>query len=295
MMLARAKLLIGSFLLLALPSLSAAPLADQFKKAGCVEICDRQRTAVAFDALYVYFDAFIEALQKNPLLAHKLYGAKERFLRSKDRNLYSTDTFGFFDESNREGRHQVAFYYSTHLHAFISSRYPELSRVPEIARFLDACLEIQKPYGHLFEEAAAELGLGAIFSTHCQSPPILLKVIKYLPSYTATRPHYDGSAFSLFLDSTNYPSLLLCPYKASYAIEDFSSPIREFSRTKDQNSILLIPGTLLAEFSIDPTPHIVTPSGKVRYATIAFAMRAHYVPHRIEHSPLPTFKPKQAD
>ena len=54
--------------------------------------------------------------------------------------------------------------------------------------------------------------------------------------------------------------------------------------------MLLIPGALLTEFSIYPTPHIITQSGKVRYAAIAFAMRPHYIPEKAELASLPNFK-----
>jgi hypothetical protein len=271
-------------LFFALQSLCAAPLAEQFKRAGYVEICDKNHETKAFDSLYAYFDELIEFLQTNPVWTQKLYSAKERFIRSKDRNYYSTDFFGFYDESGR--RSQISFYYSTHYHEFICSRYPEFNQIPEIIRFFDACLEIQKPCGNLFDEAADELGLETIFASKYGHPPILLKVIKYFPSYSATTPHYDGTAFSLFLNSTDNQSLLLSPYKSSFTVEDFSSPPREFS----QNSMLLIPGVLLTEFSIYPTPHIAAQSGKIRYATIAFGMRPNFSQQKIELSPLPSFK-----
>lgn len=260
------------FLLFTFQVLSATSLEEDFKQKGYLEICDRK--PVSFDALYSYFDNLIDFFQKNPSWAQKLYGAKERFIRSKDRNLYSTDFFGFYHES-----HQISFYYSSHFHEFISSHYPEFNGVPEISCFFEACLAIQKPCTHLFEETAAELSLEMIF-------PILVKVVKYLPSYMATRPHYDGSAFSLFLDSTDNQSLLLAPYKSLLTVDDFSPPVREF-----QNSILLIPGALLTEFSIYPTPHIVSGSGKIRYAAIAFAMRPNGSSQKNALSLLPTFTP----
>jgi hypothetical protein len=172
------------------------------------------------------------------------------------------------------------------------SHYPEFKQIPEIIRFFKACLEIQKPYGNLnlFNEAVAELRLEPMFSSQWGHPPIIFKVIKYFPSYIATRPHYDGTAFSIFLDSTDNQSLLLSPYKSSFTVDDFSSPLRTFSRWYHKNSILLIPGVLLTEFSIYPTPHIVAQSGKIRYATIAFAMRPNYIPQKKELSPLPSFK-----
>lgn len=248
--------------------LGGEPLADQFKRVGYVEICDEG--GVAFDSLYAHFDALITWCQTYPAWAQKLYNAKERFIRSKDRNYYSTDFFGLYDESEREGRRLIAFYYSTHFHAFICSRYPELRQTPEILRFFEACLEVQKRYAHLFEEAASALGIETIFSSDC--PSILVKVIKYLPSYVAIRPHYDGSVFSLFLNSTDNHSLLLSPYTSSLTLDDFFSPRRTCSP-----SVLLIPGELLKEFSIYPTPHIVAQSGKTRYATVAFAMRPNSI------------------
>ena len=271
------------FILCAFQSLGAIPLAEQFKHAGYVEILGKKQGAETFDVLYARFDELIEFLQKNPAWAQKLYNAKERFIRSKDRHYYATDFFGFYDESQRDRRSQISFYYSTHFHDFICSHYPEFNQVPEIMSFFEACREVQQPCGKLFTEAAAELGLETIFSSSYGQPPILFKVVKYLPSYVATSPHYDGTAFSLFLDSTDNQSLLLSRYKSSFVIDDFSSPER------GQNSILLIPGTLLTEFSIYPTPHIATQSGNVRYAAIAFAMRPNYIPHKIELSLLPSF------
>jgi hypothetical protein len=277
------------FLLFACQSLCGTPLAEQFKQVGYLEICDKKHGAATFDSLYTYFDELIELLQKNPVWTQKLYCAKERFIRSKERNNYSTDFFGFYDESEREGRSQISFYYSTHFHEFICSRYPEFNQVPEIIRFFEACFEILTSYGNLFDEAAAELGLETIFSSTDGHPPILFKIIKYLPAYIATRPHYDGSVFSLFLDSTDNSSLLLSPYKSSFTVEDFSPPLRVFPRWPDQNSILLIPGTLI-ESPIYPTPHIVAQSGNIRYATIAFAMRPNLIPQKFEYSPLPSFR-----
>jgi hypothetical protein len=273
-------------LVFALRSLCAASLAEQFRQAGYVEICDQKHTAETFDSLYAQFDELIEFLQTNPVWVQKLYSAKERFIRSQERNYYSTDFFGFYDESKREGRGQISFYYSPHFHEFICSRYPEFNQIPEIIRFFEVCFEIQKPYGSLFEETATELGLKRIFSSQCEQPPILFKVVKYLPSYIATRPHYDGTAFSLFLDSTDNQSLLLSPYKASFAVGDFCSPLRV---SPQRDSFLLIPGAFLSEFSIPPTPHIVAQSGKTRYATIAFAMRPNYTPQKTEYTSLPNF------
>lgn len=273
-------------LIFALQSLCGTSLREQFEQEGFVEICDQNQQAATFDSLYTYFDEFIEFLQQNPAWAHKLHRAKERFIRSKRRNDYSTDFFGFYDESTKKGRSQISFYYATHFHEFICSSYPEFDKAPPIICFLNACLEIQKPYANLFKSIAAELGLETIFSSEYRYPPLLFKVVKYLPSYIATRPHYDGAAFSLFLHSTDNESLLLSSYKPSFTVEDFSSPERVFSRP---HSLLLIPGAHLTEFSIYPTPHIVQQSGRSRYAAIAFAMRPNYIPPKIEYSPLPCF------
>ena len=271
-------------LLFAVRAFCETPLAEQFKQNGYVEISHENHAAATFDSLYATFDKFIEFLQTNPVWAQKIHSAKERFIRSKERNYYSTDFFGFYDESKRRG--QISFYYSSHFHDFVSSFYPEFNQIPEITRFFESCLEIQKPYGNLFWEAAAELGLEAIFSSVQGQPPLLFKVVKYFPSYIAAKPHYDGTAFSLFLDSTDNESLLISPYKSLLTVNDFSSPLRKFPKRR---SILLIPGAYLTEFSIGPTPHIVVQSGKFRYASIAFAMRPHYNPPKGEYSLLPNF------
>ena len=240
-------------LIFALQSLCHASLVEQFERRGYVEICDQKR----IDSLYAHFDALIECLQTNPVLTHKLYSAKERFIRLRERDYYSTDFFGFYDESKSLGRGQISFYYSSYFHEWIRSRYPELNRVAEITRFLEACFEVQKRYEDLFVNAAAELGVETLFDSEYGKVPILFKVVKYLPSYIAARPHYDGTAFSLFLDSTDNESLLLSPYKSTFGIEDFSTPQRDFPRGE---SILLIPGTLLAEFGIYPTTLLKKPN-----------------------------------
>ncbi len=289
-MVIRKSLFLFIFLLFVFQSCCAIPLIEQFRQTGYVEICNKKHTAATFDSLYAYFDELIKFLQTNPGWAQKLYSAKERFIRSKYRNYYATDVFGFYDESKRDGRNQISFYYSVHFHEFMCSCCPEFNRVPEMIRFFKACLEIQKLYEALVYETVTELGLATIFSSNgSHNLPILFKVIKYLPSYIATRPHYDGTALSLFLDSTDNQSLLLSPYKFSFTSNDFSSPVRRFSRGYNQNSILLIPGTLLTEFFIYPTPHIIVQSGKTRYATIAFVMRPYYIPQKNEFSPLPNF------
>jgi hypothetical protein len=157
-----------------LHSLCAIPLGEIFKQTGYLEICDHEHGKRTFDSLYTYFDELIAHLQTHPSLAQKLHCAKERFIRSKYKNYYSTDFFGLYDESERAGRSQIAFYYSIHFHEFICSHYPEL-KIPPIIQFFEACFEIQKPYATLFNEAATELGLEMIFSSKCQG--LLMKKI----------------------------------------------------------------------------------------------------------------------
>ena len=96
--------------------------------------------------------------------------------------------------------------------------------------------------------------------------------------------------FTFFLDSTDNQSLLVSPYKSSFSVDDFAAPVRTFCRSYDQNSLVLIPGTLLADFSIQPTPHIVMHSGETRHAAIAFAMRPYHVSLKQEFTDLPIFK-----
>lgn len=260
-------------------SISALSRLEQLQQNGYAEVYT-SNSKENFKTLYSYFDDLVEFLQNNPALERKLFCAKERFLRTKDRNLYSSDFFGFYDESKKEGRRQIAFYYSMLFHQFININYPELAQTFELIRFFDACLELVKSSEYEFEETAAEFGID-IFSN--ERPPILIKVVKYLPNYTASKPHYDGTAFSLFLDSTDNQSLLFSSYKSEFTAADFSSPIRL------SNSMLIIPGAMLTEFSIYPTPHIVIQSEKTRYAAIAFAMRPNFKAKFPAFSPLPSF------
>lgn len=261
-------------------------VAEEFKQNGYVEIYDEHYDQDKFNLLYQHFDDLIELLQTSSALRQKLNYAKERFVRSKNSSYYSTDFFGLYDESKVKDRAQVAFYYATHFHDFICDNYPGLSQIPQLIQFFDSCRAIQKSYGQLFTAKAIELGLDNIFASQYSAPPILFKVVKYLPAHIATKPHYDGTAFSLFLDSTDHQALLLSPYKSAYTVNDFASPIRKYS----QNSILLIPGTLLTEFCIYPTPHIVVSHGQVRHATIAFAMRPNYCQPKNTLALLPDFK-----
>lgn len=269
--------------------LCAVSLAQVFEQSGYVELCNNKHKAAMFDALYLYFDALIELFQAQPVLAKKLYIAKESFIRSKERNYYSTDVFGFYDESEKPGRSQISFYYSTHFHQYLSSCYKECHQYPQIINFLQACSEIETLYTQVFEQAADQLGASSVFDACDGRPPILFKVIKYLPDYVATRPHYDGTVFSLFLDSTNNQSLLLSPYQASYTVKDFIAPLPASSAWCQRNSMLLIPGTLLQDFAINPTPHIVASTGTIRYASIAFAMRPFYTAQNNDFTPLPNF------
>ncbi len=277
------------FLLFSLQSFCETSWMKQFQQVGYVELCDQNHTATTFDNLYASFDIMVNFLQTNKYWNHKLYLAKERFIRSKDRNFYSTDFFGLYDESGQKARAQIAFYYAPHFHEFVLTHYPEIQKIPEVVQFLEQCFQIQKSYEDLYYQAAEALQIESIFDT-CNFIPILFKVVKYLPTYAPDRPHYDGTAFSLFLDSTDYQSLLLSSYKAFFTVDDFSVPLRIFSRNDYQNSVLLIPGAFLTEFDMYPTPHIVMQSGKTRYAIIAFVMRPNYVFSKNNFSDLPNFK-----
>jgi hypothetical protein len=126
-MIIRNSLLVSIFILMISRSLDGLSLAEQCKQVGYSEICNHYHGAVAFDSLYTYFDQFIEFLQAHQSWTQKLYAAKEQFIRSKERDYYSTNFFGFYDESKIIKRHQISFYYSSHFHKFICSRYPELT------------------------------------------------------------------------------------------------------------------------------------------------------------------------
>ncbi len=100
-MIVRKTFFLWIFFLCTFQSLDALSLTEQFTQAGYVEICDKNHGTATYDSLYGYFDELIKFLQTNPVWAQKLYSAKERFIRSKDINYYSTDFFGFYDESKR--------------------------------------------------------------------------------------------------------------------------------------------------------------------------------------------------
>src|SRR5260221_2635110 len=113
------KTLCTFILFLCIQSIHTTSLKEQLNQFGYIEMCDENHGIVTYDSLYACFDDLITFLQAHPAWAQKLYIAKERFIRSEYRNFYSTDFFGFYDESKREGRNQIAFYYSTHFQDFI--------------------------------------------------------------------------------------------------------------------------------------------------------------------------------
>ena len=108
------KKLFALILFLFVQSMCTIPLKEQFSQVGYLEMCDKNHGIATYDSLYACFDELIIFLQTHPAWAQKLYIAKERFIRSENRNYYSTDFFGFYDESEREGRNQIFFYYSVH-------------------------------------------------------------------------------------------------------------------------------------------------------------------------------------
>ena len=138
-------------------------LKEQFSQVGYLEICDKNYGIATYDSLYASFDELIIFLQVNPAWTQKLYIAKERFIRSENRNYYSTDFFGFYDESEREGRNQISFYYSTHFQDFIFSHYQDVKQVPQIIKYFASCLAIQQSSRNLFNEVAAQLSVENIF------------------------------------------------------------------------------------------------------------------------------------
>lgn len=280
--------ILTSILFLTSPWIYPESLKESFKQRGYVEICDEQHGAKDYDALYELLDEVILFLDKQPFWKQKLYEVKERFIRSKDRAHYATDFFGLYDESKT--RQQIAFYYSVHFHRFILDRYPEFYKARPLICFFETCYRLSKSYDLIFTEAFKDLNIESLFSLEAQKSSILFKVIKYLPSYCPTKPHYDGSVLSLLVDSTDSSALLLSPYKSLFLVEDFHKPARKFLRKEDQNSMLFIPGSFLKTFDIDPTPHVVIQSKKTRYAAVCFSMSPYICSSNIQNTALPYFK-----
>lgn len=262
-----------------------AYLAEQFQQSGYAQVdyalfaTNLDDATVTCAHLYQSFDELIVFLQTNPAWAQKLYCAKERFLRSKWKDLYSTDFFGLYDESERKGRHQISFYYSVHFHDFLEMYYPDIMQVPTIAQFLAMCRIIQQPCTALFSWVQDDL------QYHDHHLSVLLKVMKYFPDYAPVKPHYDGSVVTCFLDSTDTHSLLVARYGTSLTPGNFIIPNRAlFAKT-----MLVIPGAFLSKPDLYPTPHIVVYSGQTRYATIAFGMPDNYKSTKQQWASLPDF------
>jgi hypothetical protein len=267
--------------------LSREGIEAEFRQTGYIEIGVHKPSKITFETLYADFDTLVETLQTHPQCLQKLYIAKERFIRTKAQRDYGTDFFGFFDESTQQGRSQVAFYYAREFHDFLLQFYPELKQEAPLILFLNDCFAlVQDPAEGILEAVTAQLGLDALFKANRVDFPLLLKVVKYHPDYKATKPHYDGTAFSLFLDSTDNNSLLLSPFKPSFSVADFEVPLRYFP---PEASMLLIPGSLMTDYSLFPTPHLVMGSGLTRYAAIVFCMRPPFPSQKVELPALPTF------
>ncbi len=264
-------------------------LLQECKQVGYVEICDTLHTNATFTTLYASFEHCIQFLQAHPVWVQKLYIAKEAFLRSKYKNYYATDIFGWYDESHVQGRRQIAFYYSVHFHQFVIAHCPELRTIPAIIDFFSLCYALQQSYEELSMFVAHGLGIQDLFACTDGKPPLLLKLVTYLPSYYPTRPHYDGSAFTLLCDSTDHQSLLVASYQPALTANDFFVPRKTLLQSCDSSSIIVIPGSFITDFSIYPTPHVVQHSGVTRYATIIFAMRPYYTPEKKEFCALPIF------
>lgn len=279
------NLLLSIVVIFAFHSTCNASKLEQLQQMGYLQINDEQHNNLFFESLYASFDDFITFVQANTDWYTKIYCAKERFIRSKIQKYYATNFFGLYDESQNTTRNQISFYYSTHFHEFICMQYPNHKQIPQINNFLNACLKIKNTYNDTFNAVIDELKLKNILSVKDNQPPILLKIIKYLPGYLATKPHYDGSALSFFINSSDNQRLLLSPYKNLFNVTDFFSPDRKFK----PNSIVLIPGTLLTEFCINPTPHIVLSGKSNRYAIIAFIMRPNYEFKKRDFTILPNF------
>ena len=125
-------------------------LLREFKQVGYLEICDTKHSTETFDTLYAYFDELIEFLQANPVWAQKLYSAKERFIRSKDRDYYSTIFLAFTMNRNEkeEGRSHFTIRYISMI--LFASHYPEFNQVSQIIRFFEACFPNATTIRHIY-------------------------------------------------------------------------------------------------------------------------------------------------
>jgi len=82
------KILCTFILFLFTQPICTISLKEQFSEVGYLEVCDKNHGIATYDSLYASFDEHITFFQANPIWAQKLYIAKERFIRSENRNYY---------------------------------------------------------------------------------------------------------------------------------------------------------------------------------------------------------------
>jgi len=253
--------------------LHANPLLKDFEEKGYSEIVNEKQGSVFYDQLYRSFDRMIGRVTKDSSLRKKLAMAKNRFWKTELGQFYATPFVGYGDDSKLSYRKLYYFYYSTDFHDFLKVQYPEILENLDIREFLTLCREITVSSMSIFERTREELSVGALLDSPFNRLPLLLKIVKYLPG-SSTVPHFDASAFSLFLDSTDHQSLLLAPYKETIEVFDFFVPPRQYPRLAFSSSSLLIPGKFLQgqEPYINPTPHAALRNDSIRYSVIAFCV-----------------------
>lgn len=276
-------------LILSIFSLEASQLLPGLQQRGYVEICNETHGAESFDNLYLAFDAFIKFVDTHSEARKKLAAAKSQFWDTDIGKFYGTPFVGYADESKLTHRKLYYFYYSSDFHNFLLTRYSKIMQgSPEILQFLDLCRAITNSSIEMFGNAIEELAIDPLFSSTENRLPVLLKVVKYLPA-SCTVAHFDASALTLMLDSTDLDSLVFSPYMETIASSDFFAPSRQYSRSVQSSSCLLISGKFLTakDIPINPTPHAALRKDTIRHAAIAFALIPYYQSGRLDLPLLP--------
>jgi hypothetical protein len=267
------------FITLAFNILSASPILDDFRSKGYHEMANDQFGQPHFETIYSQLDAFIDFIDQHPQWAQKLYDIDQEFAQSEANSPFGSPPMGYIDET-KSGKSKKSYFHFTQPYLdHLSQNHPEMiDDTKELQELTNSLKTISDYSQKKFNDVIESIELSNVMQTDKAPLLTLIKVVRYEPSeFPASNPHFDFSGLSFLFDNSEpaeSESLLIAPYKENLTVEDFSAPNRMIKKSRNQSSLLLIPGLALKqlEIPIPPTPHAVKQQNKQRYAIIVFAM-----------------------
>jgi hypothetical protein len=273
------------FLLFLFPFIATASpeILRDFTEKGYHEMELSHLREEDFLRAYSCLDELESYLADHPDFSNLLHQVDLAFAAQDKEKIYGSPPFGFVDQRKSTKSNKCYFHYTQEYETHLRKKQGHLL---EMCPPLEALLEALKPLEEAsrvgFENSIQSIDLSVpirqALYTQDGRIPVLLKVVKY-QSFTglSSHPHVDFSALSLLLhnsEDTGAESLRIAPYSPTLSFDHLVAPVRRFSKSRGEQSVLLIPGLALLElgYPIAPTPHTVLPCKSDRYATISFAM-----------------------